>query len=123
MTTLDRSAVDALRARVRRDVDDGLLPACQVALALDGEIVVHEAFGDADLDTRFTVFSATKPFIAALVWQLLAEGALRPEQLVHELIPEFGSHGKDVITLDHVLLHTSGFPRAPLVPPKSGRAR
>jgi CubicO group peptidase (beta-lactamase class C family) len=118
MTTLDRSAVDALLARARRDVDDGLLPACQVALALDGEVVVHEVFGDADLDTRFTVFSATKPFIASLVWQLLAEGALRPEQLVHEVIPEFRSHGKDVVTLDHVLLHTSGFPRAPLGPPR-----
>ena len=79
MTTLDRSAVDALLARARRDVDDGLLPACQVALALDGEVLVHEAFGDADLDTRFTIFSATKPFIASLVWQLLGEGSLTPD--------------------------------------------
>ena len=116
MTTLDRSAVDALLARARRDVDDGLLPACQVALALDGEVLVHEVFGDAGVDTRFTIFSATKPFIASLVWQLLADGALRPEQPVHDVIPEFGSHGKDAVTLDHVLLHTSGFPRAPLGP-------
>jgi CubicO group peptidase (beta-lactamase class C family) len=118
MTTLDRSAVDALLARARRDVDDGLLPACQVALALDGEVVVHEAFGAADVDTRFTIFSATKPFVASLIWQLLGEGALRPEQPVHEVIPEFGTHGKDAVTLDHLLQHTSGFPRAPLGPPR-----
>ncbi len=118
MTTLDRSAVDALLARARRDVDDGLLPACQVALALDGEVLVHEAFGAADVDTRFTIFSATKPFVASLVWQLLGEGVLRPEQPVHEVIPEFGTHGKDAITLDHVLQHTSGFPRAPLAAPR-----
>jgi CubicO group peptidase (beta-lactamase class C family) len=118
MTTLDRSAVDALLVRARRDVDDGLLPACQVALALDGEVLVHEAYGDADVDTRFTIFSATKPLIASLIWQLLGDGSLAPEQPIHDVIPEFGSHGKDAVTLDHVLLHTSGFPRAPLGPPR-----
>lgn len=118
MTTLDRSAVDALLTRARREVDDGLLPGCQLALALDGEVLVHEAFGDADVDTRFTIFSATKPFIASLVWQLLGDGSLTPEQPVHDVIPEFGSHGKDAITLDHVLQHTAGFPRAPLGAPR-----
>jgi CubicO group peptidase (beta-lactamase class C family) len=81
-------------------------------------VLVHEAFGEADVDTRFTIFSATKPFIASLIWQLLGEGTLRPEQPVHDVIPEFGSHGKDAITLDHVLQHTAGFPRAPLGPPR-----
>jgi len=118
MTTLDLSAVDALLSRARRDVDDGLLPACQVALALEGEVVVQEAFGDADLSTRFTIFSATKPFVASLVWQLLGEGAVTPDLPVHELIPGFGSHGKDAVTLDHLLQHTSGFPRAPLGAPR-----
>jgi CubicO group peptidase (beta-lactamase class C family) len=71
MGTLDTTAVDALLDRARRDVDDGLLPSCQVALGLDGKVVVHEAFGDASLDTRYTIFSATKPFVASVVWQLL----------------------------------------------------
>jgi CubicO group peptidase (beta-lactamase class C family) len=118
MTTLDRGAVDALLTRARRDVDEGLLPSCQLALALDGEVLVHEAFGDATPDTRYTIFSATKPFIASLIWQLLGDGTLSPEQPVADLIPEFGSHGKDAITLDQVLLHTAGFPRAPLGPPR-----
>ncbi len=33
-------------------------------------------------------------------------------------IPEFGTNGKDVVTVEQVLLHTSGFPRAPLGPPQ-----
>ena len=45
MTTLDRPAVEALLTRARRDVDDGLLPACQVALALDGDVLVHDPKG------------------------------------------------------------------------------
>ncbi len=32
-------------------------------------------------------------------------------------IPEFGTNGKDVITIEQVMLHTSGFPHAPLGPP------
>ncbi len=116
MTALDRSAVDALLTRARRDVDDGLLPSCQLALALDGEVLVHEAFGDASPATHYTIFSATKPVVASVIWQLMGEGSLHPATRIAEVIPEFGSHGKDVITLDHVLLHTSGFPRAPLGP-------
>ena len=76
---------------------------------------MHEAFGDADVDTRFTIFSATKPFVASLVWQLHRRGRARARSSrSHDVIPEFGTHGKDAITLDHVLQHTSGFPRAPL---------
>ena len=31
-------------------------------------------------------------------------------------IPEFGTNGKDVVTVEQVMLHTSGFPHAPLAP-------
>jgi CubicO group peptidase (beta-lactamase class C family) len=117
MTTLDRGAVDALLTRARREIDEGLLPSCQLALALDGEVLVHEALGDATTDTRYTIFSATKPFVASVVWQLLGEGAVTPDTRISDLIPEFGTNGKDAITLDHVLQHTCGFPRAPLGPP------
>ena len=116
MPSLDPQAVDALLARARRDVDDGLLPSCQLALGLEGEILVHEAFGEATTDTRYTIFSATKPVVASVVWQLLADGLLQPTTRVADVIPELSTNGKDAVTLDHVLLHTSGFPRAPLGP-------
>jgi CubicO group peptidase (beta-lactamase class C family) len=117
MMTLDATAVGALLARARRDVEDGLLPSCQVALGLDGKVVLHEVFGDAALDTRYTIFSATKPFVASVVWQLIGEGRLDPATRVAEILPSFGTNGKDVITLDHVLQHTAGFPRATLGAP------
>jgi CubicO group peptidase (beta-lactamase class C family) len=116
MRGIDQAKVDDLLARARREVDEGLLPSCQVALARDDELVVFEAFGDTTLDSRYVVFSTTKGFVAGLVWMLMGEGALDPSMKVAELIPEFGTNGKDVVTLDHVLLHTSGFPRAPLGP-------
>ncbi|MDP1818316.1 MAG: serine hydrolase domain-containing protein [Acidimicrobiales bacterium] len=118
MTTLDPAAVDALLARARRDVEDGLLPSCQIALGMDGKVVVHEAFGIASIDTRYTIYSATKPFVAAVIWQLIGEGSLEPARRVADVLPAFGTRGKDAVTLDHVLQHTSGFPRAPLGPPR-----
>src|SRR6187401_2588142 len=111
---LDRSAVDKLAARIERDVADGLLPAAQFALALDGEIVEEQAFGDAGADTRFCLFSATKPFVAATVWRLIAAGELDPALPVTTWFPTFGANGKDAITLEQVMLHTSGFPAAPM---------
>jgi CubicO group peptidase (beta-lactamase class C family) len=62
------------------------------------------------------MYSCTKAVVAAAVWQVLAEGSLRLDHRVAELIPEFATNGKDVITVEQVLLHTAGFPHAPLRP-------
>lgn len=102
--------LDDLLTRARREIDEGLLPSCQIALAKDGELVAFETYGDATNDTRYVIFSATKPFVASTVWQLITEGKLSVDQHVAEIVPEFGTNGKDVITLEHVMLHTSGFP-------------
>jgi CubicO group peptidase (beta-lactamase class C family) len=127
MTSLDDAAVDALLERARREVDEGLLPACQLAIGLDGKVVVNEALGDADLSTRFTIFSATKAFVASVIWQLIGEGVVDPARRVTEYLPSFGENGKDQITVEQVMLHTSGFPHAPLGPGRwdthAGRAQ
>jgi CubicO group peptidase (beta-lactamase class C family) len=111
-------AVDALLTRAQREIDSGLLPACQLAVARDGEVEVFEAFGDATVDTRFVVFSATKVLVAAAVWILMAEGAVDVSRPVVDYVPEFGPNGKDAITVEQVMLHTSGFPHAPLAAPR-----
>ena len=40
---LDQSAIAKLTNRVRREVDEGLVPSCQFALAYEGEVVVSES--------------------------------------------------------------------------------
>jgi len=110
------TTIDELLALARTDVDNGRLPACQLAVAKDGELVVFETFGDATNDTRFCVFSCTKPIVASAVWLLLGEGRLALDGKIAEYIPEFATNGKDVVTLEQVLLHTSGFPLAPITP-------
>jgi CubicO group peptidase (beta-lactamase class C family) len=114
---VDPAAVEALVERAHREVDAGLLPSCQLALAREGRLVAFETIGGAEPGSRYVIFSSTKPFVASVVWQLIAEGRVDPAQLVTDFIPEFGANGKDVITVEQVMLHTSGFPHAPLGPP------
>ena len=115
--SIDRAAVSRLSDRARREVDDGLLPSCQWALGYEGEVVELQSYGEATDESRFVVFSATKPFVASVVWQLIAEGLIDPGRRVVEYFPEFALNGKDVITIEQVMLHMSGFPLAPLGPP------
>ena len=49
------------------------------------------------------------------MWAVIGDGALDTASRVVDLIPEFGTNGKDVVTVEQVMLHTSGFPRAPLL--------
>jgi CubicO group peptidase (beta-lactamase class C family) len=114
---IDAGRLDEVRTRVRREIDAGLLPSCQFALAKDGRLAAFETLGAAGPDTRYVIFSATKTFVASACWLLIGEGSLDLERRVAEYIPEFATNGKDVVTVEQVMLHTSGFPRAPLGPP------
>jgi CubicO group peptidase (beta-lactamase class C family) len=113
---IDDNAVKALFERCRRDIEDGVLPSCQVALGFEGSIVAEEAFGDATTSTRYAVFSASKPFVTAVMWQLLAAGSVRVDAPVTEYVPEFGANGKSAVTVEQVMLHTGGFPHAWMAP-------
>jgi CubicO group peptidase (beta-lactamase class C family) len=118
---IDQTQVNKLMERARREVDDGLLPSAQIALGYQGEIVAEETFGDATMDSRYCIFSATKPFVASVIWTLMAEGAVDPANKVTDYFPGFAGDGSDAqkaaITVEQVMLHTSGFPHAPMGPP------
>ena len=105
-------ALDELRQRLQVEIDGGHIPSCQFAFAQGGEVLVQETLGAAPADARFAMFSSTKPVVASVVWQLMAEGALDVSQPVSSLWPGFARHGKDAVTLEHVLLHTAGLPLA-----------
>jgi CubicO group peptidase (beta-lactamase class C family) len=110
--------VQALLDRlVDRDVERGL----QVAAFVDGELVVDAWAGEADPstgrpvdgETLFTTWSAGKG-VAATVIHLLAErGCVAYDAPIAAYWPEFGAHGKQAITVAHVLTHTAGIPQIP----------
>ena len=113
---INEDKLAALVARARQEVDEGLLPAAQVALARDGRLVCFETFGDADNNSLFCIFSATKAITSAAAWLLIQEGKLDTSKKVIDVIPEFGSHGKDAVVIEQLFTHTAGFPSAPFRP-------
>jgi len=110
---LDDRALADLLARAQRDIDEGHIPSCQLAFGAEGRVVFEATLGAAPAESRYVIFSATKPVVAGAVWLLMGEGALDVGRTVAHYIPEFATNGKDAITVEQVLLHTSGFPRAP----------
>jgi CubicO group peptidase (beta-lactamase class C family) len=112
---IDTAALDALCERVQREIDAGRLPSAQLALARDGKVAAWRQLGEGELGSRYVMFSSTKAVVAGAVWILMGEGAIDVSRRVAEVIPEFGTNGKDVITIEQVMLHTSGFPRAPFL--------
>lgn len=119
---IDSEKLEAVFARVKRDVDDGTLPSAQVAVARKGIIAGMRTFGtvqhgdrtaDAMNDTKYSIFSSTKAIVGAATWTLLEDGLLRVDERVAEIIPEFGTNGKDVVTVEQTMLHIGGFPYAP----------
>ena len=107
------TTVDELFAAAAADVATGEVPACQVAVARDGQVVAFETFGDATDETRFCIFSATKPIVSSVVWMLIADGLLDVARPVREYVPELAD-AMGAVTVEQVLLHTSGFPSAPM---------
>jgi CubicO group peptidase (beta-lactamase class C family) len=77
-----------------------------------GLLVRHDGKDVASLkpDRVFLLASITKPMTATAVMILADRGLLRVEDPVHKYIPEFTGGDRDVITIRHLLTHTSGLP-------------
>lgn len=117
-TGVDPEALTGLINRARRDTEGGPLPSCQLAVARHGQLVASITLGDAPPASRYIAFSCTKAFTAASIWHLLGSGDLTVDQPVATIIDEFGTNGKQVVTIGNLLTHTGGFPHAPMGPPE-----
>ncbi len=115
-TGADTELVDDLLERARREIDSGLLPSCQIALAHRGRLIATRTYGDADPTQRYVVFSCTKVLVAGAMWMAIGDGLASRCTRVAEIVPEFSTNDKDEITVEQLLTHTGGFPTAPFVP-------
>lgn len=115
--TISSAAIGKLRGRLQHAIEKGPLPSLQFALASSGKLVHFETLGCADNRTRYNIFSCTKPVVASAIWRLMGERLILIDQPVAEYIPAFAENGKQHITVEQVLCHTAGFPRAPLSAP------
>jgi CubicO group peptidase (beta-lactamase class C family) len=111
-----------VQVAVEELVESGAERGIAVAAYHDGELVVDAVAGVADPDTGRPITSGT-PFYnfsigkgaTATVAHILAErGLYTYDTPVVELWPEFGAHGKEGVTVRHVLTHSAGVPGIPL---------
>jgi CubicO group peptidase (beta-lactamase class C family) len=103
--------------RVRLEVDSGALPSLQVAVAHEGRLVANETMGDATPETRYVLQSCGRTVVAAVAWKLIDDGLLNITNPVAHYIDGFAANGKESVTVEQVLTHTAGFPKAPLAFP------
>ncbi len=95
----------------RSQVAAGLRPAIQLAVDWRGELVLDAAVGEgASPDDCFVLWSSTKPFVAVALLQIMQQRGIDLDERAAKIFPEFGKHGKDRITLAHLLTHRGGFP-------------
>jgi CubicO group peptidase (beta-lactamase class C family) len=106
------------REFLERGIAEGTHVGAQVYVSRDREVLADYAVGDArpgvpmTTDSLMIWFSMTKAVTAVAVAQQWERGNLSIDERVVRYIPEFGAHGKDAITLRHLLTHTAGIPNA-----------
>jgi CubicO group peptidase (beta-lactamase class C family) len=116
--SLTASAQDIVRVRdvVRQHVDTKTFMG-SVLVARDGEVLLSEGFGFANLEwqvpnmptTKFRLGSITKQFTAAAILLLAERGKLSLEDPIEKHWPEAPAAWHSV-TIYHVLTHTGGIP-------------
>jgi CubicO group peptidase (beta-lactamase class C family) len=121
--------VEAIWRAAVRLYGSGIHPALQLCVRRHGEVLIDRAIGHASGNgpadrrntekvaatpaTPFNIFSASKAVTAMLIHLLVQRRQLHLNDPVCEYIPEFAAHGKDSVTIQHVLTHRAGIPNLP----------
>jgi CubicO group peptidase (beta-lactamase class C family) len=119
-------AAERIWSRVEDLYATALYPAIALCMRVDGQVLLDRSIGDAvgnlpsdpkhgprvraTPDTPYCMFSASKAVTAMLVHMLDDRGLLHIADRVVEYIPEFGRHGKERVTIRHLLSHRAGIP-------------
>ncbi|MGH2359772.1 MAG: serine hydrolase domain-containing protein [bacterium] len=115
----DADRLERARALLEQAIAQGAFPGAVALVARRGRVAAQWALGEAQvdpihrpmqLDTVFDLASLTKAVAGATAALLLLEdGAWSLDDAVARFIPEFAAHGKQEVTLRHLLTHTAGF--------------
>lgn len=125
----DPAGIESAWCALRRLYASGVHPAISICVRRSGHVLLDRAIGHshgngpddppeaerrlATPDTPFCLASTSKAVSAMVLHQLDERGLLRMDDPVAEYIPEFARHGKEAITLRHILAHRAGVPNPP----------
>ncbi|MDX1510942.1 MAG: serine hydrolase domain-containing protein [Nitriliruptorales bacterium] len=126
---MDAGSVDRIWEGVERLYGTAMNQSIALCIRREGEVILDRAIGhvtgnepDADPEaekvpvhhtTPFLIASASKSVTAMCIHLLDQRDQLHIEDRVADYIPEFARHGKDTITIGHVLSHKAGVPNIP----------
>jgi CubicO group peptidase (beta-lactamase class C family) len=87
-------------------------------------VIYKKGFGLADMewnipnqvDTKHRLGSITKQFTAMAVMQLVEQGKLKLDVPISTYLPDYNKKNGDVITIHHLLTHSSGIPNVTAFP-------
>ena len=104
---------DLVGAYVRLDRFSGT-----VLVARNGKVLFAKGYGRANLDfdfpntvhTKFDIGSIAKTFMGVAIMQLVREGKLDLQQPIIKYLPDYPAAQSDLVTVHHLLTHTSGIP-------------
>ncbi len=90
-------------------------PGCQLSIQRNGQIIYSKSFGLADLErnvpmtltSKTEAGSVSKQFTAAAILLLEQQGKLSQKDDIRKYLPELKNYGA-VITIEHLMHHTSG---------------
>jgi CubicO group peptidase (beta-lactamase class C family) len=115
--TVDMPEVDQLMAEA---LHGKKTPGAVIAVGRRDGVVFLRAYGhrelvprrtDMSVDTIFDLASLTKPLVVGTLMQVLMDqGKLHFEDLAKTYLPEFDIYLEQRVTLEQLLLHTSGLP-------------
>ncbi len=107
---LRKQRVEEAAELVRRATASGEVRAAVLDVR-QGGYRFSRAFGEVrGAETAFLTASISKPMTAAGVMLLADRGKLALSDPVHKFIPEFAGGDRDLVTVQHLLTHTSGLP-------------
>lgn len=92
---------------VQNLVTAGKLPSAVFGVADRNGMIDLQAF-NAKQDDIYLLFSVTKPMIGIAMAQLWERGLINLNEPVKTYIPDFGATRTDIVTIWHLLTHTSG---------------
>jgi len=112
---------DTIQNLLNTLVAEGKERGAQVAAYIDGSLAVDAWAGVADVrtgapvdgETLFPVFSTTKGIFSTVIHILVERGILDYDAPIATYWPEFAANGKETITVQQALAHTSGIPYMP----------
>lgn len=115
---IDVQRLASIPVRMRELLNTGTYGGGVMLVAYHGKIVMLDAVGYRDIDTKqqmltdtiFDIRSITKVVTAIGVMILVEEGRLTLDDPVEIHLPEFKRTGKTPIRVRHLLTHTSGLP-------------